>query len=95
MNIFWGVSLYQGTIIDTVLINAPSSCKDNYGKCDPEIHQTKKDQHYYFVMKAHIVVGVESGLVVRVVDTVANEADVIKVNKLLHGAEKYSRCRCW
>lgn len=44
---------------------------------------------YYFVMKAHIGVDDESGLVHSVVGTAANVSDVILVDKLLHG-EEYS-----
>ncbi|PKA67321.1 IS4 family transposase /IS5 family transposase [Pseudomonas baetica] len=82
-----GLSLRQGTIVDATLINAPSSTKNKDGKRDPEMHQTKKGNQYYFGMKAHIGVDDESGLVHRVVGTAANVADVTQVDKLLHGAE--------
>ena len=82
-----GLSLRQGTIVDATLINAPSSTKNKDGKRDPEMHQTKKGQQYYFGMKAHIGVDVESGLVHSVVGTAANVADVTQVDKLLHGDE--------
>ncbi|CAM5472087.1 IS5 family transposase OS=Stutzerimonas stutzeri OX=316 GN=GQA94_22295 PE=3 SV=1 [Stutzerimonas stutzeri] len=71
-----GLSLRQGTIVDATLINAPSSTKNKDGKRDPEIHQTKKGNQYYFGMKAHIGVDDESGLVHSVVGTAANVADV-------------------
>ena len=38
----------QGTIVDATLINAPSSTKNKDGKRDPEMHQTKKGNQYYF-----------------------------------------------
>jgi len=82
-----GLSLRQGTIVDATLINAPSSTKNKDGKRDPEMHQTKKGQQYYFGMKAHIGVDTESGLVHSVVGTAANVADVTQVDKLLHGDE--------
>ena len=82
-----GLSLRQGTIVDATLINAPSSTKNKEGKRDPEMHQTKKGQQYYFGMKAHIGADVDSGLVHSVVGTAANVADVTQVDKLLHGAE--------
>ncbi len=84
-----GLSLRQGTIVDATLINAPSSTKNKDGKRDPEMHQTKKGQQYYFGMKAHIGVDDESGLVHSVVGTAANVADVTQVDQLLHGAETY------
>jgi len=82
-----GLSLRQGTIVDATLIHAPSSTKNKDGKRDPEMHQTKKGNHYYFGMKAHIGVDDESGLVHSVVGTAANVADVTQVDKLLHGVE--------
>ena len=82
-----GLSLRQGTIVDATLINAPSSTKNKDGKRDPEMHQTKKGQQYYFGMKAHIGVDVEFGLVHSVVGTAANVADVTQVDNLLHGEE--------
>ena len=82
-----GLSLRQGTIVDATLINAPSSTKNKEGKRDPEMHQTKKGNQYYFGMKAHIGVDETSGLVHSVVGTPANVADVTQVGKLLHGDE--------
>ncbi|CAP44527.1 IS5-like element ISPst5 family transposase [Bordetella petrii] len=82
-----GLSLRQGTIVDATLIHAPSSTKNKDGKRDPEMHQTKKGNQYYFGMKAHIDADAESGLVHSVVGTAANVADVTQVDKLLHGKE--------
>ena len=82
-----GLSLRQGTIVDATLINAPRSTKNKDGKRDPQMHQTKKGNQYYFGMKAHIGVDDESGLVHSVVGTAANVADVTQVDKLLHGEE--------
>lgn len=82
-----GLSLRQGTIVDATLIHAPSSTKNRDGKRDPEMHQTKKGNQYYFGIKAHIGVDGASGLVHSVVGTAANVADVTQVDKLLHGAE--------
>lgn len=61
--------------------------KNQDGKRDPEMHQTKKGNQYCFGMKAHIGVDDESGLVHSVVGTAATVADVTQVDKLLHGDE--------
>ncbi|MCC7097836.1 MAG: IS5 family transposase, partial [Thermomonas sp.] len=53
----------------------------------PEMHQTKKGNQWYFGMKAHIGVDVESGLVHTVTTTAANAADVTQTEHLLHGSE--------
>ena len=82
-----GLSLRQGTIVDATLINAPSSTKNKEGKRDPEMHQTKKGNQYYFGMKAHIGVDADSGLVHSVVGTAANVSDISQVDQLLHGEE--------
>ncbi len=43
-----GLSLRQGTIVDATIIYAPSSTKNQEGKRDPEMHQTKKGNQYFF-----------------------------------------------
>ena len=43
-----GLSLRQGTIVDATLIHAPSSTKNQDGRRDPEMHQSKKGNQYYF-----------------------------------------------
>jgi IS5 family transposase len=83
-----GLLLRQGTIVDATIIAAPSSTKNASKQRDPEMHQTKKGQQWYFGMKAHIGVDVESGLVHTVTTTSANVGDVMEVAKLLHGREK-------
>lgn len=82
-----GLSLRQGTILDATIIYAPSSTKNKDGERDPEMHQTKKGNQYFFCIKAHIGADVESGLVHHVHGTAANMADVIQVAELLHGEE--------
>ncbi len=82
-----GLSLRGGTIVDATIIAAPSSTKNRDGERDPEMHQTKKGNQWYFGMKAHIGVDDESGLVHHAQCTAANVADVTQVHKLLHGKE--------
>lgn len=78
----------QGTIVDATLIDAPSSTKNKAGARDPEMHQTRKGNQWYFGMNAHIGVDRHSGLVHTVVDTAANLSDVPQLHALLHGDEK-------
>lgn len=82
-----GLSLRGGTIVDATIIAAPSSTKNQDGERDPEMHQTKKGNQWFFGMKAHIGVDDESGLVHHVECTAANAGDVTQVHKLLHGKE--------
>ena len=82
-----GVPLRQGTIVDATIIAAPSSTKNEKGERDPDMHQTKKGNQWYFGMKAHIGVDAESGLVHTVAGTPANITDITKADDLLHGDE--------
>lgn len=82
-----GLSLRQGTIVDASIIQAPCSTKNKEGKRDPEMHQTKKGDQYFFGMKAHIGADAESALVHHVHGTAANVADVTEFAHLLHGDE--------
>jgi IS5 family transposase len=82
-----GLLLKRGSIVDATIIAAPSSTKNASGERDPEMHQTRKGQQWYFGMKAHIGVDADSGLVHTVVTTPANTADVEVVDALLHGKE--------
>src|SRR5690606_4004936 len=43
--------LQRGTIVDATIIPAPSSTKNREGERDPEMHQTKKGEQWYFGMK--------------------------------------------
>ena len=53
-----GVRITTGTIVDAILIHAPSSTKNREQSRDPEMHQAKKGKNWYFGMKAHV--GVDS-----------------------------------
>jgi IS5 family transposase len=83
-----GLMLKEGTMVDATIIDAPSSTKNEDGQRDPEMRQTKKGNNYFFGMKAHIGVDVDSGLTHTVVTTPANESDVAQVADLLHGKER-------
>jgi IS5 family transposase len=83
-----GLILKEGTVVDATIIAAPSSTKNQEGKRDPEMHQTKKGNQWHFGMKAHIGVDAGSGITHTLVTTPANAADVSQAHALLHGEEK-------
>lgn len=83
-----GLMLRAGTIVDATLIAAAASTKNKEKARDPEMHQSKKGNQWYFGMKAHIGVDAVSGLVHTVVGTAANVADVTQTEHLLHGQEQ-------
>lgn len=58
-----GALLRGGTIVDATLIAASPSTKNEAGRRDPEMSQSKKGNQWYFGMKAHVGVDVQSGLV--------------------------------
>ena len=83
-----GHRLKTGTIVDASIITAPSSTKNRTGKRDPQMHQTKKGNQWYFGMKAHIGVDADSGLAHSLETTPANTSDVATAHALLHGSEE-------
>jgi len=83
-----GMAMKQGTIIDATLIAAPSSTKNKAGERDPEMHQTKKGNQWYFGMKVHIGVDKDTGLIHAVETTAANVHDLTPAAELLHGEEE-------
>src|ERR1017187_32105 len=83
-----GIRISTGTIVDATIINAPSSTKNSTGKRDPEMHQTKKGNQWYFGAKAHIGVDSKETVVHSVATSAASVADKHMLPDLLHGAEK-------
>ena len=72
-----------GSIVDATIIAAPSSTKNATGSRDPEMHQTKKGNQWYFGMKAHIGVDAGTGYVHSVTATAANVHDLDQAGKLI------------
>ena len=82
-----GMKVTNGTIVDATIINAPSSTKNASGGRDPEMHQTKKGNQWYFGMKAHIGVDKKYKLIHAVAASAANVHDSNLLPELLHGQE--------
>jgi IS5 family transposase len=87
MRVARGLMHKAGTVVDATLISAPSSTKNQSGERDPQMHQWKKGNQWYFGMKANIGVDAESGLVHTVRGTAGNVNDVFEANSLLKGQE--------
>jgi IS5 family transposase len=81
-----GLLLKSGTIVDATIINAPSSTKNEAKERDPEMHQTRKGKNWYFGMKIHVGTS-KRGLVHSLATGPANEADITRLDDLLHGEE--------
>ena len=82
-----GLKVAKGTIVDATIIDAPSSTKNKKGTRDPDMHQTKKGNQWYFGMKAHIGVDSRTKLIHSVAATAANVHDSQLLGDLLHGEE--------
>jgi IS5 family transposase len=82
-----GIKIANGTIVDATIINAPSSTKNEDKSRDPDMHQTRKGNQWYFGMKAHIGVDSKSKVIHSVVVTAANVHDSQVLGDLLHGEE--------
>lgn len=82
-----GLLYREGTIVDASIIAAPTSTKNNSGKRDPEMHQTKKGNQWHFGMKMHIGVDATFGVVHSTTYTAANVHDITQAGNLLHGQE--------
>ena len=83
-----GFKVNTGTIVDATIIGAPSSTKNADKARDPEMHQTRKGQQWYFGMKLHIGVDSQTGLTHSAVVTSANVHDKHPLPDLLHGQER-------
>jgi IS5 family transposase len=82
-----GIKIGNGTIVDATIITAPSSTKNNDKERDPEMHQTRKGNQWYFGMKGHIGVDSKEKIIHSIDVTPANVHDSQSVTGLLHGGE--------
>lgn len=74
-----GKLMHGGTIVDATIIDAPSSTKNIKGKRDPEMHQVKKGNQWYFGERLHVGVDAGTGYIHSTEVTAANvsERDVV------------------
>ena len=82
-----GIKVGQGTIVDASIISAPPSTKNQDRARDPDMHQTKKGNQWFFGMKAHIGVDSRTKVIHAVAATAANVHDAACLPDLLHGEE--------
>ncbi len=78
-----GLIMRGGSIVDATIISAPTSTKNETKSRDPEMHQTKKGNEWYFGMKLHIGVDVGSGNVKALSAGPANEHDITRAAELI------------
>jgi IS5 family transposase len=79
--------LKEGTIVDASIVSAPTSTKNRDKARDPQMHQAKKGNEWFFGMKMHIGVDEALGIVHSISTTPANASDITEAANLLHGEE--------
>ena len=84
-----GLKVNRGTIVDAMIIDAPTSTKNKDKAHDPDMHQTRKGNQWYFGMKMHIGVDNHAKLIHSVAVTAANMHDSQLPGDLLHGDETH------
>lgn len=82
-----GLLVKSGTIVDATIIAAPPSTKNATKTRDPEMRHTRKGNQWHFGMKVHVGTD-RRGLVHSLVTGPASEADIIRLDELLHGRER-------
>jgi IS5 family transposase len=80
--------LKEGTIVDASIVSAPTSTKNQDKARDPQMHQAKKGNEWFFGMKMHIGVDEALGIVHSISTTAANVHDITETANLLHGEEE-------
>lgn len=83
-----GMHLSKGTMVDATLISASSSTKNQDQARDPQMHQTRKGNHWWFGMKIHIGADVNSGAIHTVNVTPANDSDIGQLPSLLRADDQ-------
>lgn len=77
-----------GSIVDATIIAAPSSTKNATGTRDPQMHQTKKGNQWYFGMKAHLGVDAGTGYAHSLSATAANVHDLDEAPNLVRADDE-------
>ena len=83
-----GALLRGGTIVDATLIAASPSTKNQAGRRDPEMSQSKKGNQWYFGMKTHIGVDMRSGLVHTAAVTTGRVHDAKMMDDLIRAGDR-------
>jgi len=78
-----GKIMHGGTIVDATLIDAPTSTKNAEGKRDPEMHQTKKGNQWYFGERLHLGTDAGTGYIHNCEVTAANVSERSVVPQLV------------
>lgn len=78
-----GLIMHGGTIVDATIIASTPSTKNKEKKRDPEMHQTKKGNQWYYGMKVHAGVDAGTGYIHTITGTAANVHDIEEAHNLI------------
>jgi len=77
-----------GSVVDALIVSAPSSTENSKGERGPEMHRTRKGNKWYSGAKAHIGMDSKEYIVYSVCTSAGSVSNVHVLPDLLHGAEK-------
>lgn len=83
-----GRIMQGGTIVDATIIDAPTSTKNKEKQRDPEMHQVKKGNEWYFGARLHVGVDAGTGHIHSVEMTAANKSERDVVPNLLRSDDE-------
>lgn len=83
-----GIAVSQGSMVDATIVSAATSTRNKTNSRDPEMHSTRKNNHYYFGMKIHIGTDINSNAIHSATVTAANVADITELPQLLREEDK-------
>ncbi|MBR1693021.1 MAG: IS5 family transposase [Lachnospiraceae bacterium] len=75
--------MHGRTIVDATIITTPNSTKDKENKRNEEMHQTQKENKWYFGMKVHFVADARCGYVHTITGISANVQGVSEAGNLI------------
>jgi len=78
-----GKLMHGGTIVDATLIDAPTSTKNETKSRDPEMHQVKKGNEWYFGERLFVGVDAGTGYIHSMEVTAANVSEVTVAHQLI------------
>jgi len=83
-----GLLVQGGTMVDATIIHASPSTKNKSRSRDPDMHQTRKGNQWYFGMKVHVGADANTGVVHAVSVTPANASDISQLPCLLREEDR-------
>ena len=78
-----GLIMHGGTIVDAIIIHAPSSTKNATKSRDPEMHSVRKGNQWFFGMKIRAGTDAVTGYIHTITGTAAIVHDIVQAHALI------------